>query len=694
LHESVRAMAGEAMASVPFMNGRAKPPPLSNGVIAGVAQGVNSGLCVGKATAELGFAPSSRTPARLPKPLTDTWNEPDALAGNFEEAISTLFTPLKNTLLVQHERFACEREGRLRDEIQLLRKALANGTANKQKEDSQSTCSIWHEPAGPPLSTVAVQTLYSSPLFWTHADNVNKDVGETAQFLKEMGREVSECNGNDIASPVKQSPTRGCNSRIDKDAGATCPPATPSSRGLSKSEIHSSLFAGVPTLNENGPPHRNVALNDVVHMIDQVPAEIRLAIHNGTYVRKKVGHGFNVPDDSGKIEIAIKVILNLAVLSNVVILGLQAGSQWAGWWYIDLLYAIIFSLELAHRVAKDGWYAFLFNSEWRWTLFDITLAIVQILEVAYGFFEMNTQQNHDDSSNPFSTLVQLRVMRVVRILRILRLTHVEFFHELGMMIAGAAGGMKTLGWSIVLVMMPVYAVSLLLAETVGRAEYQHSEDAAYYFSSVSMSMFTTFRCLVIDDCTTERGTPIFVHLVEDHGWIYGLLYCLVYVCMMFGLYNVIIAIYVESTVSAAKANESLRRLRSEESKSRLGSKMYEFIHFLYTEFSLGSEEFEWTTALQASMSREKFVEVIEDENVTHMLQDLGISKEDHRQLFDICDADGTESLSITEIVTGIRRLRGEPRRSDIIAIMLRVQEMQFELRELFNEHASKKPLAS
>ena len=56
-----------------------------------------------------------------------------------------------------------------------------------------------------------------------------------------------------------------------------------------------------------------------------------------------------------------------------------------------------------------------------------------------------------------------------------------------------------------------------------------------------------------------------------------------------------------------------------------------------------------------------------------------LSKKYHVDLFEICDADGSGSLTIDELVVGIKRLRGDARRSDIVFIMLRVRELLQEI---------------
>lgn len=68
-------------------------------------------------------------------------------------------------------------------------------------------------------------------------------------------------------------------------------------------------------------------------------------------------------------------------------------------------------------------------------------------------------------------------------------------------------------------------------------------------------MFATTGCLIAGDCNTSEGRPIFVVVVQRHGWWYGVIYGFNLGLMTFAPFNVIVAIYVENTVAAAKFND-------------------------------------------------------------------------------------------------------------------------------------------
>merc|ERR1712151_1069752 len=100
------------------------------------------------------------------------------------------------------------------------------------------------------------------------------------------------------------------------------------------------------------------------------------------------------------------------------------------------------------------------------------------------------------------------------------------------------GGIRTLCWSTVLISLPLYAVALILRETVGQIQDAEGtpSSGAEMFRSVPDSFFTVFRCVVAGECTEEAGRPIFLHVAANHGWGYALLYCFTMLFMIFGLF--------------------------------------------------------------------------------------------------------------------------------------------------------------
>merc|ERR1712216_1102730 len=176
-----------------------------------------------------------------------------------------------------------------------------------------------------------------------------------------------------------------------------------------------------------------------------------------------------------------------------------------------------------------------------------------------------------------------RVIRLCRITRIVRLCRLDMFRDLMVMINGALGGVRTLFWAFVLISVPMYGVAVVLRETLGTpavpgAELPYPLDA---FHSVPSAFFVVFRAVVSQDDADRLGRPLFLQVNENHGWVFGVGYCFVMLFMCFGLFNVIVAIFVDNVVSAAKFNDQVKMQHRLQDQRFFADKMAELTELIW-----------------------------------------------------------------------------------------------------------------
>merc|ERR1719247_3146949 len=234
--------------------------------------------------------------------------------------------------------------------------------------------------------------------------------------------------------------------------------------------------------------------------------------------------------------------------------------------------------------------------------------------------------------------------------------------------------------------MPLYVVALLLRETLGKEEFGYGAEG---FSTIAQAFFTSFRCFVAGDCTDNQGRPIMVLVAQQYGWSYGFVYSVIVVLMSFGLFNVIVAIYVENTVAAAKYNDQKikeQRLRDEEAfkQKSLELAMLAFSLKNGTDTGMGhsptgttipDHNLDLDAIYAMQITQEGFVELCKNPGFSELLADLDIAAADQQDLFDTLDADRGGSLDICEIIDGIGRLRGEAQKADVVAVLVNVRHI-------------------
>lgn len=173
-------------------------------------------------------------------------------------------------------------------------------------------------------------------------------------------------------------------------------------------------------------------------------------------------------------------------------------------------------------------------------------------------------------------------------------------------------------------------------------------------------------------------------VTEEYGAIYGLVYSFVALFMTFALFNVIVAIFVENTLQAAKGNDVLKRRARGQDEHRWAATTSELIHTIIKikKRSLcgdekNAEEIENLSREAGNLAITKafFKDLIEEDDFRERLRELDIANEDIPDLFDTFDADDSGTLTVLELLKGIKKLRGDPRRSDVIGVSLVVQSI-------------------
>jgi len=190
------------------------------------------------------------------------------------------------------------------------------------------------------------------------------------------------------------------------------------------------------------------------------------------------------------------------------------------------------------------------------------------------------------------------------------------------------------------------------------------------FATVGRSMLTVFRCFV-DGCSAQDGTPLAVHMYNTYGWWTAVIYGMSMLFVTFGLFNLIMAVFVENTMEVAKYDEARRQrlkkkqsIEAAQSMQRLVEKIYQVARVVHNNSG--------TTLI----TQEAFNKVVSDSEVENLLERMDISLPDNRELFDVFDADGDGALDLDELVSGIVKLRGCSNKTHLVATTLAVRATQ------------------
>lgn len=396
------------------------------------------------------------------------------------------------------------------------------------------------------------------------------------------------------------------------------------------------------------------------------------------------------PPQSISLLTAIEPIVSFMILFNGVLIGVQSDENlenWSGWIIFEVFFVIFFIGEMLLRIWCTGIREHFFGSDKAWNDFDFLIIVLAVME-------LSVQGN---GSSPV-----LRLVRLTRLSRLLRMFRFQMVRELTLMLKGLLGGFRTLGWAMVLLLSTIYVISLFLTATVGKSRDLGlvMSDAEDYFATVPRSMFTAFRCFT-SDCNDSEGRPIASTMGKMYGWQFTVPYILCVMFVTFGIFNLIIAIYIEATMTAAKHNDMVDKKKQDREALRVAratKKLLKKFCAAQRAFSDPSSLFDSNnkivsldTALMEqnlssslnddveddamTITKELFLLVVQDKGVQALMDELDIPA-DRGHLFDILDADGSGDLAVTELVQGLLKVRGEARKTDMVACLLAVRAVQ------------------
>lgn len=284
------------------------------------------------------------------------------------------------------------------------------------------------------------------------------------------------------------------------------------------------------------------------------------------------------------------------------------------------------------------------------------------------------------------------------------------------MVCGVFAGLRTLFWAIVLLVFFIYCCSVALMQTVGQADIVIDDQYnTVLFKGLIWSMFNVFRCFMSDGALPD-GTPLLGHLEARYGSSFVVPYSFANLFLVFGIFNLIAAIFVENVMASARAKRELTedgervrvalalrnlllkfcgvksvsniasRKTLAEHKPPLKQRIINYMQVKLKAFTEGDEyklqqDHEYFE-VDGVITREMFDNAIRDQETWHLLDDLEINC-DRNELFDVLDADGSGEIDVYEMISGLMKMRsGGSDKSDAVATLLHLRAVQDSLRKL------------
>jgi len=402
------------------------------------------------------------------------------------------------------------------------------------------------------------------------------------------------------------------------------------------------------------------------------------------------------PPEKAGVLVALEPLVAFLIIANGIMIGFQTHPEfedWGGWPTLELVFVVVLILECVLRMFVLGCRRFFCGSDRLFNWFDLFLSLS-------GLADVFVQKVMGEQSDMLGMSL-LRFCRLIRLVRVVKVFRLRCMKELRLMVKGLVAGFRTLCLSFVLLVAVLYVISGFATMTIGSDIRTTEMGLMIHFETVPASMFTAFLCFA-GECIDRSGRPIPTLMAETYGFPFVMGYVVSYMLVSMGIFNVILAVYVDITMKAAKETEAVTAEQHARESIRIARTTRELLkkfaaaYRLYQDaeesnkmsqldFNTGSIQFtDNDIHAQIAITKELFLLVIQDRHVQSLMDDLDLPP-DRANLFEAIDADGSGTLHVTELVQGLLQIRGEVKKSDAVATLLSTKALQHMVAEMREE---------
>lgn len=366
----------------------------------------------------------------------------------------------------------------------------------------------------------------------------------------------------------------------------------------------------------------------------------------------------------------------LLIVANSICIGLQAdfvahnpGVKVPGYYQIlESIFCVIFLVELTMKIIAEGKEFFL-EQAWRWNVFDLAVVLLAVAD------ELVKITPAEKNSLNLTFIRFLRILRIGRIMRLIRVLKV--FRELRVLINSILGSLKSLGWTILLLIVIMYVVAIYVTQVVSEhrsvhtnleVDDRHAEDLEnmkLMFGSVAGTLYSLYKAMSGGADWGDIAQPL-----EDRIHVlFAPLFSAYIAFAVFAVLNVVTGVFVNEAMKMAASDQEFV---IEEELARKGSDVNEFIRMFIEADADGSGTVSWA----------EFTEHMEDDRVKAYFKVLDLNVDEAQQLFDLLDSDNTGEVSIDAFVKGCVKLKGSAKSIDMQTLLIQTKSMSEDLRKL------------
>lgn len=290
-------------------------------------------------------------------------------------------------------------------------------------------------------------------------------------------------------------------------------------------------------------------------------------------------------------------------------------------------FAIVFGAELCLRLWVQRC-AFFIAAGWAWNVFDFAIISLQIVDQLLHMFTMVTINGPMN----VSFLRLLRIMRLIRITRLIRV--LRLIEELRTIVASIMGSLRSLVWTLVLLVIMIYTASVCFTQVVLDAgNTPHRSELLLWFGRLGRTVLTMFECI----SGGVSWDVVVVPLATDISPCYGVLFCLYVAFCVLAMMNVVTGVFVQKAIQGGQ----------EDKDNYLANHISE-LFFRDKEGCNVSDQITW----------EEFESRLGVPDMQDYFKEMNVDVSEARGLFRLLDVNNSGTVDVEEVINGCLRLRG------------------------------------
>lgn len=362
------------------------------------------------------------------------------------------------------------------------------------------------------------------------------------------------------------------------------------------------------------------------------------------------------------------------LVSNAIFLGVQ--TEWTSqnlhaavptaFTALQLVYAVLFILEIILRIFTSGIRGYICSSDWAWHLLDIFVSTSAVLDVASTVAGLEASLTGGSNSG----FRLLRIMKIARLARAIRVVKVlRFIRAMRVLVFSILNTLRSLVWSLVLLFVIIYSFGILFADATIDHILEHADSMppgtrdglVKHFGSLVTSMNTLFRS-ISGGVTWEGPAYSLEHIGVE--WVLGFTFYVAFCC--FAVLNVMTGVFCHSAISGAEKDQDLMVQALLHERESIKKKLLEL-------FKQVDDDGTGRITLLEFEAR------FEQESLRAVFEALELGAEDAWTLFQILDSDGDHFIGVDEFVDSCIRNRGSAKSVDVCALKHQVNKVRTQL---------------